>query len=241
MKEMIFLAIAMLGFSFVTCGENSCAEFLKNYYANTPAFNKPDTNEIISAEIEIHYDFNRSVDMPNRLLVKMEMTPISLVYENEMLSVFQDTTYLFLVIHSAKRIIWSDSDGDFSETLKQENDILSILEKYMEHAHLSCIDSICDGTKHRYVQMKFGDEYRTFTKLEEVEMVFSMEGPHLEKVRYNYYQHNSLNSLEYVYSKYEKKPLTDESSLPAESFVFSEQGTKRRKYSNYTITDNRQK
>ncbi|SNT14326.1 hypothetical protein SAMN05421640_2491 [Ekhidna lutea] len=218
--------------------QEPCIQYLEGHFERMKSFSELVEGKTYFLEMEMFYKDNplkeggSDVNLNSTLYVNTEQY----VFESSTISVYQDNSDAFMIVHPQKKIIRREPikvnhAEQFEKVTQLQEEILKT------NQGVTCTDKKVDSNINMIVTLKPSAEIVKNDMVTEVEFEFS-DNKKLKEVSVNFSSNHQflLQRITYVnmdldVKSWKNRPVTD--------YVFMKEGQLNERYKNYQIIDNR--
>lgn len=236
MKKLVLIScICLLWYNSIYAQNNTCINLLKKYFENGIKV-RTNNKDVYKVNYTSIIKYNKEVGVPDaKLNTEIILSNNFFILNCESVSIYQDATDYFFIVHSLKRIMRNKPNNQFdammfNTMLVEAND--SIIAK------AKSIDCVYDTLSNRLVTIKIvqKDIYAQRSKIKAIYLTFNIDSYFLKETKIVNIDGGEIVEMRNIFKSVEK--LTDyKLQNKISDYIINEKGKPIGRFAGYSIID----
>ncbi len=237
-KQLLLTGLLLVVNQFLLYAQSEdCKKIMIDYINVMNSVKEPEPGKSYHLDMIVKNTMVNNDDFPQQVEIDAILTNSKLVYTSSLMSVYQDTSNAFTVIHPSKTIIWNK--GKKSPVAdEQQQLILNVKLELLENSSVTlCEKSKVSGKELLIIGIQPTLKVMEDLKIDHFTFYFNSQKKLIEKLVIDYNSEYPLQSQEITY-----KVLDFDSNnkvLPIKDYLFEKDGRLKSKFQDYKLIDNR--
>nr|WP_321355563.1 hypothetical protein [uncultured Draconibacterium sp.] len=235
MKPIIYILSILL---FIGTNENEEAKkLLESYVSEMGDVRLPKEGNTYYLNMTVKNQFRQNEDGPALINFEAYLTRNQLRYNSDLLSIYQDSSEVWAIVHSAKTIYLSDAEEDWQKNYTTNN-LTGVQLELIKTGKILSVHQDKNNDALLNIVLQPQVLFTKNTRIEQVVFLFNKKLHTIKKIQIKYGLNHQIESQEFIYNALELNHENTEES-PVRSYIFKKSGELIEKYQGYQIIDNR--